>query len=82
MIDYDNPKHEIQEWLLAYKTYKDMGRGVWVSINFPKEVTKSTVEKILIDLNKEYEIIYARRIMGVFEDGKKNHYKKGEFLGL
>jgi hypothetical protein len=76
MLDFNDPKYEIQEWMVAYK--KDM----WKTINLPGDLSQDVVERIILHLNKKYEVIFARRIMGVFEEGKKNRFQKGDFIGI
>lgn len=76
MLDFNDPKHEVQDWMIAY--HKDM----WRTINIPGDVSQNVVERIILDLNKKHEVIFARRIMGVFEEGKNNRYQKGDFIGI
>lgn len=77
-FDFENAKEGIQSWIVGYKNnYSDL----WETVNLPGKLSPSTVEKILMELNQESEIVYARVVMGVTE--KKRHYsKKGEFIGL
>ncbi len=77
MFDYNDPKHEVQEWMIAY-----VKNNSWKTINLPSDISKNIIERILLDLNKRHDIIFARRIMGVFEEGKNNFFKKGDFIGI
>jgi len=71
-------KEDVQEWVIAYKK-----ESKWVTVNIIGEIPQKTVEKVLEELNQNYDTIYARKIMGVLEtDTKKNYAPKGEFIGI
>lgn len=76
MIDFNDPKYHIQQWKIGYK--KD---NAWKTILLPGDLSMRTIEIAMNDLNENYDITYAKQIMGVMSDNF-GLIKKGEFLGL
>lgn len=65
-------------WLIAYRN-----EGVWVTLtNVPHVISDNTIEMILKDLNKEFDIVYTPIEKGMVKNEKKVVAKKGEFICL
>lgn len=75
---YDWDKDPVQEWVVSYKK-----EGVWETIHLPGEedVDTGIIENLMLDLNKKYPMIYARRKLGYLEK-KRHKFKKGDFFGI
>lgn len=65
-------------WLIAYRN-----EGLWVTLtNVPHVISDNTIEMILKDLNKEFDIVYTPIEKGMVKNEKKVVAKKGEFICL
>ena len=66
------------KWLIAYRN-----DGLWVTLtNIPHVISDDTIEMILKDLNKEFDIVYYPIEKGIVQKNKKVIAKKGEFICL
>lgn len=63
------------KWIIGYKD------GDWKTVTIPSLISNKTIEMIIFDLNKNFDVIYMKVINGIPE--KENHKtKKGDFIGL
>jgi hypothetical protein len=69
-------KDKTQKWLIGYKKGKE-----WETVTIPGDISEHVVEIVLEDLNKKYDIVYSRIIMGTIENNR-HRTPRGEFLGL
>lgn len=69
-----NEKFDI--WLIGYRR-----NDRWETITLPMSLPIETIEKVMVELNKIYDIIYSKVEEGIVKK-ERIKVKKGEFVSL